>query len=214
MTIEADIMRSRRRRFAAPGGFHDRLIRTLAVVLPAGVGVLFAFMVLAPLSPRGEISFLLDRKEVDVAADRLRVEGAMYRGQDNVGRPFSLTAGSAVQHSVQVPLLVMRELVARMMLSEGPAVLTATAGTYNMRDQQVSVFGPVVFTASDGYRLTTSDVDVDLNTKRVASRARVDGRVPAGTFSADRLVADLAAREVVLDGNARLRMQPSKMEMP
>lgn len=214
MTLEADIVRSKRQRFAAPGGFHDKLVRTLALVLPAAVGVLFAFMVLAPLSPRGEISFLLDRKRVATVEDRLRVEGAMYRGQDNRGRPFSLTAGSAVQRSARVPLVVMRQLVARMMLPEGPALLTAGAGNFDMRAEEVSIFGPVVFAASDGYRLTTSDVDVDLATKRMASRGRVEGRIPAGTFSADRIVADLAQRTIVLDGNARLRMQPGKMQMP
>ncbi len=63
MTQQADQVRTRRRGFAAPGGFHDRLVRILAVALPAGVGVLVAVMLLAPLSPRGEISFLLDRNK-------------------------------------------------------------------------------------------------------------------------------------------------------
>jgi lipopolysaccharide export system protein LptC len=214
MTVQADLIRSKRRRFAAPGGFHDKLVRTLAVVLPAGVGVLFAFMVLAPLSPRGEISFLLDRNQVSVTEDRLRVESAMYRGQDNSGKPFSLTAGSVVQHSSAVPLVVLREMVARVMLPEGPAVLTAGAGNYDMDQDRVSVFGPVVFNASDGYRMTTRDVNVDLAAKRLSSRGRVEGRVPAGTFSADRILADLERRTIVLDGNARLRMEPGKMRMP
>ena len=42
----------------------------------------------------------------------------------------------------------------------------------------------------------------------------VEGSVPAGTFSADRLEADLDARTVALDGHARLRMVPGKMRMP
>ena len=50
--------------------------------------------------------------------------------------------------------------------------------------------------------------------KTMTSRGRVDGRIPAGTFSADRIVTDLDARTVTLDGNARLRMTPGKMEMP
>ena len=214
MTAEADIIRSQRRHWAAPGGFHDRLVRTLAVVLPALVGVLFAFMVLAPLSPRGEVSFLLDRNQVAVVEDRLRVESAMYRGQDNRGRPFSITAESAVQRSAAVPVVVMRDLIARIMLPEGPALLSANRGAYDYGDEEVRVFGPVVFTASDGYRMTTSDVDIDLTARTMQSRNRVEGRVPAGTFSADRVMADLAERRVVLEGTARLRMQPNLLEMP
>ena len=92
-TQQAQALRSRRQRFAAPGGSHDRLVGFLSRALPMGVGVLAALMVITPLSPRGEISFLLDRNKVAVVPDRLRVDNALYRGQDNQSRPFSLTAG-------------------------------------------------------------------------------------------------------------------------
>ena len=214
MSLQADIVHSRRVRFALPGGSHDRLVRTLAMVLPAGVGVLFALMVFTPLSPRGEVSFLLDRNRVAVVEDRLRVESAMYRGRDSQDRPFSLTAGQAVQRSAENPVVAMRDLVARILLSGGPAVLNAGSGAWDMGRQRVSVFGPLVFAAADGYRMTTSDVDVDLQNQRLVSRGRVEGSVPAGTFSADRIVTDLQARTVTLDGNARLRMTPGRMRMP
>lgn len=214
MTRQADQIRSKRRSFAAPGGSHDRLVRILAVGLPAAVGVLVAVMLLAPLSPRGEISFLLDRNKVDVVNDRVRVESAMYRGQDNDGRPFSITAGNAVQHTKANPVVTMNDLVARLLLAQGPAVLTAGTGNYRMDEEQVRVFGPVVFTAADGYRMTAEDVDIDIPAKTMTSRGRVDGRIPAGTFSADRIITDLDSRTVTLDGNAKLRMTPGKMDMP
>ena len=214
MTVQADIARSRRMRFALPGGFHDRLIRTLAVALPAAIGAIAALMVFSPLSPRGEVSFLLDRNKVDVVEDRLRVESAMYRGRDSQDRPFSLTAGAAVQRSAENPVVAMRDLIARILLTQGPAVLSANRGAWDMDDQKVSVFGPLVFVAADGYRLTTSDVDVDLQEQKLVSRGRVEGSVPAGTFSADRIVTDLQDRTVTLEGNARLRMTPGRMKMP
>jgi lipopolysaccharide export system protein LptC len=42
----------------------------------------------------------------------------------------------------------------------------------------------------------------------------VTGTVPAGTFSASRISADLGERTVTLEGNARLRMIPGQMRMP
>jgi lipopolysaccharide export system protein LptC len=42
----------------------------------------------------------------------------------------------------------------------------------------------------------------------------VSGEVPAGTFSADTIRADLGARTLTLDGNARLTMIPGKLRMP
>src|SRR5258706_580475 len=81
-------------------------------------------------------------------------------------------------------------------------------------DKLVRILAVAVSAAADGYRMTTENVDVDVRAKSMVSRGRVEGRVPAGTFSADRIVANLDERRVLLDGHARLRMAPGKMEMP
>jgi len=52
MTQKADSLRGRRQHFAAPGGFHDRMVKFVAVGLPAAIGALLAVLVIAPL-PRG-----------------------------------------------------------------------------------------------------------------------------------------------------------------
>src|SRR5690349_9463846 len=105
MTATAENLRSRRQVFAAPGGSHDRLVRRLATLLPALIGVVAALMILTPLTPRGEVSFLLDRNKVAIAENRLSVDNAMYRGEDNKGRPFSVIAGEAIQQSSSVPIV-------------------------------------------------------------------------------------------------------------
>jgi lipopolysaccharide export system protein LptC len=214
MTQLADEIRDRRKAFALPGGAHDKLIHRLNVILPAAVGVVAALMIITPLSPRGEVSFLLDRNKVEVAKDRLRVDNAMYRGQDNKGRPFSLIAGEALQQSVAVPIVKLSNLSARMLLNEGPAVLEAAGGNYNIDAERVAIDGVVRFTAADGYRMTASGVSIDMPTRRIVGTGRVEGAIPAGTFSADRIEADLDARTISLDGNARLHMAPGELRMP
>ncbi len=214
MTIQADIIRNRRRHFAAPGGSHDRLIHFLATALPGAVGVIAAVMILAPLSPRGEISFLLDRNKVAVTKERLRVTNATYRGEDDKNRVFSVSAGSAVQASGAEPIVRMEKLVARILLADGPAELSAAGGIYDFDTQQVSASGPVIFTAADGYRMTTSNVSINLKSRVVVGSGGVSGAIPAGTFSANRLIADLGERSIMLDGNARLQMAPGKLRMP
>lgn len=214
MTLAADIVRSRRVAFALPGGFHDRLVRTLATVLPAFIGMIAAIMVLAPFSPRGEISFLLDRHKVAIAEDRVRVSNAMYRGQDSQGRPFTVSAASAVQVRATDPQVHMQSLLASIAMSDGPAKVTAPEALYNFDLESVQVLGPVEFTAADGYRLTARGVTVDLKARRVTGTGGIEGAVPAGTFSANGIVADLDERTVALDGNARLRMTQGKLRMP
>lgn len=213
-TSEAQQLRSRRRGFAAPGGSHDRLVGLLARFLPMAVGVLAAFMVITPLSPRGEVSFLLDRTKVAMIDERLRVDNAMYRGKDNDGQPFSLTAGEAVQRSGAEGIVRMQNLVARILLPEGLARIKAGGGSFDISEDMVKVNGPLTMTAADGYNMVANGVSIDLQSKQVIGAGGVSGSVPAGTFSANRLEADLPARTVTLEGNARMQMIPGKLRMP
>jgi lipopolysaccharide export system protein LptC len=213
-TSEARALRSRRQHFAAPGGSHDKLVRFLARALPMGVGVIAALMIITPLSPRGEVSFLLDRNKVTQIDERLSVDNAMYRGRDNLGRPFSLMAGEAVQRSSVEGLVRMRDLVAQLLLTEGPARLSADGGTYDIDAETVTVSGPVRLTASDGYAMTASGVSVDLRTRTMQGTAGVEGEIPAGTFSANTMRADLSARTITLEGDARFTMIPGQLRMP
>ncbi|MFC4254041.1 LPS export ABC transporter periplasmic protein LptC [Altererythrobacter xixiisoli] len=214
MTERADRIRTKRQAFATPGGPLDRMVRLLSVALPALVGAVAATMLIAPLSPRGEISFLLDRNKVATADDRLRVDNAMYRGLDDGGRPFSLSSGQAVQRSASVPVVQLSNLTARLNLPDGPAVLSAKAGRYGIDTEEVAVDGMLQFAAADGYRVQARNVSVSLPNQTLQGDGRVEGAIPAGTFQADRMRASLAERTVTLEGNARMRMIPGKLQMP
>ncbi len=214
MTTQADQIRTRRQAFAAPGSSLDRIIRVLTFGLPALVGMVAAMMLITPLSPTAELSFLLDRNKVAIAEDRLRMDNAMYRGEDSSGRPFSLSAGDAVQTSGSVPVVELHELIARIILPEGPAVLSAPTGSYNIDKEQVTIPGTVQFSAADGYNMSARNVVMDLPSRTLQGNGRVEGTIPAGTFEADSIHADLAERTLALSGNARLRMVPGRMRLP
>lgn len=213
-TQEAEQRRSRRQRFAAPGGSHDRLVRFLAIVLPMGVGVLSALMLITPLSPRGEVSFLLDRNKVAVIQERMKVDNALYRGQDAQGRPFSITAGEAVQRSSAEGIVRMEDLVAGLLLDDGPARVSAPSGHYDIAAETMTFGGMMQVQAAGGYWMRASGVSLSLQDQTIVGADGVEGEVPAGTFRADRLEANLPDRTVTLIGNARLRMVPGKLRMP
>jgi lipopolysaccharide export system protein LptC len=213
-TSEAKELRSQRQHFAAPGGSHDRMVQFLARALPMAVGVVAALMVITPLSPRGEVSFLLDRNKVAMIDQRLAVSNAMYRGEDDNGRPFSLTAGEAVQRSSSEGIVRMRDLMAQILLSDGPARISAESGAYDIDREVVSINGALRMTTADGYEFVARGVSVDLPARTMVGSEGVEGAVPAGTFSADRITADLDARVISLQGNARLTMQPGELRMP
>lgn len=210
MSDVAQRMRTARQVWAAPGSHHDRAIGILSVVLPMAIGVLAAFLVLAPMTRNGDASFLLAKNNVEVAQQRLKILRADYRGQDSKGRAFQLTAGSAIQKSSAQPIVKLNNLAAQIELTDGPAQIIAGQGHYNMNTEQVTLDGPIDFHDADGYKLNTRDATIDLKTRQLQSTGPVAGSAPQGTFSADHMTADLESHTVRLDGNARLRIVPGK----
>ncbi len=206
MSVLAEVERSKRQSWAAAGGAHDRVVRSLAVILPSLVGALAAVLVFAPFAQRSEIGFLLAKDAIEIAPQRLRVDAARYTGSDANGRPFTLSARNAIQRSAADPIVRLTGLSAMLVMQDGPATFDADRAMYDPPRDRVMVDGPVRFVAADGYRLATADVDFDLKQRTLASGRGVSGTLPIGRFTADRISADLQARVVRLSGNARLRI--------
>ena len=198
--------RAHKQDWAVPGSRHDRLIRFAKIALPSAVGVLIAFLALAPLDREGDVSFILDKNKVDNAPERMRVEEARYVGEDNKGQKFQIVAQRALQQTSDVPVVDIWGMLARLGLAQGPLSITADRARYHLDDQKVQVQGPVRVAGPDGYQLATSNVLVDMKNRNLESRSGVSGRLELGEFQAGRLRADLGERTVVLDGGARLKI--------
>ena len=203
-----------RRAWAAPGSSHDRIIAIARVALPLAGLALALVLAVAPIASGREISFVLSKNRVATAPERMRVTRALYRGEDNDGQPFALSANSAVQARSSDPVVKLDTLAARIALQGGPATLTAPTGAYNTQNETVALTGPVAFRSTDGYAIDTRDVDLDMKTRMLASRNPVTGQMPLGHFSADSMHADLDNRTVVLEGRARLHIDQGQGRSP
>jgi len=206
MSEAAGRNRDDQQRWAVPGSAHDRLVRWSKIALPSAVGVLIAVLMLAPLDKKGDVSFILDKKKVENAPERMRVEAARYTGTDDKGQTFVMTANRAIQRSSDIPLVDINGMFARLSLEKGPLLIAANQGRYNIDTQRVAIVGPVKVAGPDGYRLATRDVTVDLKGRNLASGGPVAGQMRLGNFQAGQLKADLGERTVTLDGGARLKI--------
>jgi lipopolysaccharide export system protein LptC len=170
------------------------------------VGVLAAFLAFAPLTVGRDISFVLSKDRVDVAKERMRVTAAAYRGNDNRDRPFELDAASAVQATSRDPIVRLTTLNAKIQQPDGLATVKADHGRYDMNTQNIAVDGPVHFDTADGYHIATRDVLFKMDDRTFESRGPVDGIMPLGRFSADKMRAQLDNRIVQLEGRVRLHI--------
>jgi lipopolysaccharide export system protein LptC len=206
MSQLANQEREVKQRWAVPGSSHDRIVRFAKVALPSAVGVVIAFLAMAPLDKRGDVSFILDKNQVENAPERMRVEEARYVGQDNHGQKFTIVANRALQRTSEQPIVDIWGMLARFGLAQGPVTVAANQGQYNLDQQRVTVKGPVRVAGPEGEQLLTRDVTVDLKKNVMTSDGGVAGRMELGQFQASRLRADLNDRTVVLDGGARLKI--------
>jgi lipopolysaccharide export system protein LptC len=206
MSEAATRERAVKQRWAIPGSAHDRIVRWSKIALPSAVGALIAILALAPLDKHGDVSFILDKKKVENAPERMRVETARYVGADDKGQKFQITAQRAIQRSSNVPIVDIEGMFAQLALANGPLMIAANQGRYDLDTQKVAVNGPVRVLGPDGYRLETRDVLVDMKSRQLASSGPVSGQMRLGQFQAGRLRADLDEHKVVLDGGARLKI--------
>ena len=206
MADGATRQRAADRRWAQPGSAHDRLIKWTKILLPSAAGVLLVVLALAPLDKKGDVSFILDKKKVDSAPERMRVEQARYTGTDDKRQQFTMTAGRAVQPSSNTPLVDINGMFAQLNLEQGPMLIAANQGRYNLDTQQVAVVGPIKVKGADGWQLQTRDVNVDLKQRQLASQGPAEGQMRLGQFRANQIRADLGTHTVVLDGGARLKI--------
>lgn len=197
---------ARRRQAALPGGGYDAFVTVLKIALPAMAVLLLSVIVIWPLMSAREFSFLLSKDKVAMANDRLRLDNAVYRGQTGKGQPFVIRAGGAVQHSSRVPIVELRSLDATLQMDDGPARVTAPSGKYDMDNDTLNIAGPVKVDGSAGYALDSQDVEVSLIDRTVKTDQPVTGKLPIGTFRADRLRGDLAGQTMVLEGRAHLHI--------
>jgi lipopolysaccharide export system protein LptC len=206
MSEQAIRRRQATQRWAEPGSAHDKLVRWTKILLPAAVGVLIAILMVAPLGKSGDVSFILDKKKVENAPERMRVESARYVGADDKGQQFQITAQNALQRSSETPIVDINGMFAQLRLDRGPVMMAANQGRYNLDTQQMAIEGPIRVLGPDGYRLQTRDVTVNMKNRQLASKGPVAGQMRLGEFQAGQLHADLGERKVVLDGGARLKI--------
>ena len=195
-----------KRHWAEPGSRHDRLVKLAKFGLPLLGIILIAVLAISPFDKRGDVSFILDKKGVDKATERMRIESARYAGEDNKGNKFTITADRAIQQKSDVPIVMIEGIMARLGLAQGPLVINAQRGNYDLDSQMVQVNGPVRVVGADGYRLETSNVRLDMKQHTLQSQGRVTGAMKLGTFEAGQMHADLASRTVVLDNGVRLKI--------
>lgn len=201
-----------RRRSMLPGSARDSLVSAAKWGFPIGSVLLFAVLLVLPVTRNREFSFLLSKDSAAHSGERMRIQEAEYRGETSRGEPFRVSAESGVQKTSAVPVVVLHGLTARIEQQQGPAVVTAPEGEFFLQKNLIVVNGPIVARSASGFSLDGERIEVDLNARRISTGQPVSGTLPMGEFRANAFTADIEGHEVSLTGGVNLRINPNRMK--
>ena len=184
-----------RRRFAVI--WTKRLLPVLALALLAAIALWPEFH---RAEETGRVAF---RRATTGAPQEASVIDARYRGVDENGRPFTVTAQRADQASEDRFLLA--EPKADMTMESGQWVMIeAQKGVFVQKVDQLDLSGDVTIWHDNGTTLRTPSAAIDLKAGAAAGNEHVDAQGPFGTLEAEGFMLFDKGAVIEFTGNSRV----------
>ncbi len=196
----------RARRMPTSGGIARRraFVTGTKWLLPAGALALLASVALWPeLARVGESGRVAFRRAFSAVPDSGKLREARYRGVDERGRPYTVTADWASQDG---PLRVnLQEPKGDMLLEGGSWVMVQSRdGVYIQHSGQLDLSRDVVLYRDDGTVMRTQSASVDVKNSAAASNEMTHAEGPFGVLDAQGFTLVDKGAVVQFHGPARL----------
>jgi lipopolysaccharide export system protein LptC len=173
------------RRVPTAGGLTRRrwAITATKFLLPAVSLLLLGTIALWPEYERATDTARIAIQGLRAALDGGRLTNAHYKGVDERGRPFTVTAATATQRDTdQVDMTTPN---GDMTLENGTWIdVKSKLGVYMRKEQQLDLYDDVVLYRDDGMTMTTSSATVDVKGGAASSAAPTHVEGPFGTLDA------------------------------
>lgn len=172
---------------------YSRLVAVLKVALPlVALGMLSALF-LAPGDDRPGGDLVFSRGDLAALGSGLRISDATFSGRTTGEDAFRFTAVSVVPDAAPPTHARISELSGSMDLVGGPTVtLTAAGGDLDIAAQQLRLAGAIDIETSDGFRMRTEAMEIDLRAGRLEAGEPVLAEGPMGRIEAQTLVVTAA----------------------
>jgi lipopolysaccharide export system protein LptC len=179
-----DTLRRRNPDMIALMARRNRFVTVSKALLPVIAVLILIALVLAPTMHdgpgEGRITYKLQAKAPGAAST---MEGAQYRGVDQQGQPFTLTANTANPRGPTDIALAKPQ--GDITLTSGAwLMLKSDAGMFDQKLQTLGLNGNVTLYRNDGTTMTGPDAKIDLKQGSATSTSPVQAAGPFGTLNA------------------------------
>lgn len=198
------------RRHARFNPAYGRLVGSLKVLLPTVAVALVLLAAAWPFLSEENTRFAnaltgADRR----AAENLEVQSARYSGIEEDGQPFTVTAESMQQESVESDIVALDQPKADILLSNGAWVaVTALSGTFNQAEKVLHLTDDVNLFHDLGYEFRTQTAVLDLLGGSARGDAPVHGQGPFGYLEAEGFRVENRGAKIELRGQSKVVIYP------
>ncbi len=173
---------------AVAPNLYSRLVAVLKVALPlVALGMLSAlFLVQNDDGLSGDLVF--SRADLAALGSGLRISDATLSGRTSRDDAFRFVAASVVPDTAPPTRAEIAELSGTIDLVDGPSVsVTAERGDMDIAEQRLRLAGAIDIETSDGYRMRTEAMDIDLRAGTLHATEAVLAEGPLGQISSQTL---------------------------
>jgi lipopolysaccharide export system protein LptC len=204
---------SYRDRRAAEVRQYSRTVRLMKYALPFGALALIGLIFLTG-QERGALVDLETATDVAALGAGLKLENPQFAGVTDDGDPFVVTAVSALPDGTSPDRITLERPKGELSMGDGRSLtVTSTDGVIFRKDERLDLQGNVILKTSDGYRILTERVEVDMNARSAFAPGTVFASGPRGQIEANsvRIVgASDQGRDMTIyfEGNVRMVYRP------
>jgi lipopolysaccharide export system protein LptC len=167
-----------------------------------GLGIaVFAYA----LQPREGNRVALTFEQLGRVEDDLAMVRPQLTGTDDDGRPFKVTAATAVQERPGSDTVRLQDVTADIGLKGGRTLhVTAARGVADTRTHRLEVSGGIHLTSSDGYDARTASASADLKAGTIRGDSPIEASGTFGRVTARRFALNQATGQLRFSGNVRM----------
>lgn len=177
---------------------HSHLVRMLKVVLPiSAVLVATGFVAASYFSGPGELS--VDVTSTAFSDGKLVMANPKLEGLNHENRPYTMTAGRAVQEKAGSGLFHLEDIDAKLPIDAGNwATVGAASAIYDRDKNTIEFTSDMLLTTTDGLVANLKSAFIDMSKGDMTTRSPVDIKLKAGTQIAAGSMAVLENGKVLI----------------
>lgn len=179
--------------------------------MPIFTVITFSALVLWPVINSKEGSFTLAIDRLEERDENAKLTKPRYVGIDKYNNPVNISAETAFRKNNDDKDYYLKNLLALMSMRDGTAIkVEASSGMLDAKAQEITLDGKINIITDNDFSLTTEQAVFLINEKIATGENGVSGKVPFGTFKADKFHVDVDQEIIRLKSHVKLHFDPEK----